>query len=162
MAVSGASGPTLNVNTPQGNPATIYNASNQRTDSGQGYNVAGNVTAMNTFSNLTYDAENRLLTASSPTPYTYAYDGNGRRVMKTGAGNTTIYVYGVAGQLAAEYDSALTGAEPCSTCYLRPTKGAGWATSCVPIGFLESEVRTTHGESACFKRPGPRVRLYAR
>ncbi len=109
----------LNINTPQAsNPATIFNANNQRTDAGQGYDAAGNVNAMYLFSNLTYDAENRLLTASAPSPFTYTYDGNGRRVTKTGAGNTTVYVYDAAGRLAAEYDTAAQPTSPCTTCYL--------------------------------------------
>jgi RHS repeat-associated protein len=117
MSVVSATGPSLNINTPVATTATIYNANNQRSDAGQGYDPAGNVNAMINFSNLTYDAEDRLLTASAPTPYTYAYDGNGRRVMKTGAGNTTVYIYDVAGRLAAEYDAVL-GDQPCATCYL--------------------------------------------
>ena len=119
MSVSAATGNTpLNVNTPQAsNPSSIFNANNQRTDAGQGYDAAGNVTAMNLFSNLTYDAENRLLTSSAPTPFTYAYDGEGRRVTKTGAGNTTVYVYDAAGRLAAEYSTA-ADTPNCITCYL--------------------------------------------
>jgi RHS repeat-associated protein len=119
MSVSAATGNTpLNVNTPQAsNPSSIFNANNQRTDAGQGYDAAGNVTAMNLFSNLTYDAENRLLTSSAPTPFTHAYDGEGRRVTKTGAGNTTVYVYDAAGRLAAEYSTAVDTPN-CITCYL--------------------------------------------
>ena len=77
----------------------------------------GNVTAMNGFGNLTYDAENRLLTASAPMPFTYSYSGDGHRVVKKGPNNMTVYVYDAMGQLAAEYDST---AQPsrCSTCYL--------------------------------------------
>jgi RHS repeat-associated protein len=36
----------------------------------------------------------------------YEYDGAGRRVTKTANGNTTVYVYDGAGQLAAEYGGA--------------------------------------------------------
>jgi RHS repeat-associated protein len=51
--------------------------------------------------------------------YTYAYDGDGRRVQKTGGGATTVYVYDAAGQLAAEYSTATAAApSPCATCYL--------------------------------------------
>ena len=119
MSISAAAGGwSLNVNAPVVGTAA-YNANNQRTDSGLIYDAAGNLNAMNGFSNLTFDAENRLLTENSPTPYAYAYDGEGRRVLKSGAGNTTVYVYDASGELAAEYNSvAPTTAPPCATCYL--------------------------------------------
>lgn len=111
--------PVLNINAPQGLPSAIYNANNQRTDTGLAYDAAGNVNAMNGFSNITYDAESRLLTESSPSAFTYAYDGNGRRVMKSGPGGTTVYVYDAQGQLAAEYNTASSPPPPaCTTCYL--------------------------------------------
>jgi RHS repeat-associated protein len=108
--------PPLNVNTPVS--SSQYNANNQRIDSGQGYDHVGNVNAMNNFSNLTYDAENHLLTANSPMPFSYGYDGDGRRVTKSGAGNITTYVYDAAGQLAAEYNTSTQPTPPCTTCYL--------------------------------------------
>ena len=121
MAVSGASGTgTLNLNTPQGNIATIsslYNASNQLVMSGVGYDLAGNMNALNTFSGVKYDAENRLTNESSPGPFVYQYDGSGRRVTKTGGGNTKVYLYDAAGELAAEYDTTAQAAL-CATCYL--------------------------------------------
>ena len=119
MSVTAATGMTpLNNNTPQQPPSAIYNANNQRTDAGLGYDAKGNVNAMNQFSGITYDAENRLLTASSPSPFSYEYDGEGRRVTKTGAGNTTVYVYDANGELAAEYNSSAQPAPACMTCYL--------------------------------------------
>jgi len=81
------------------------------------YDAAGNMNQMNTFSAINYDAENRLTAESSPTAFTYQYDGDGRRVTKTGGGNTTIYVYDAAGQLAAEYET-MAQAALCTTCYL--------------------------------------------
>ena len=64
---------------------------------------------------LGYDAENRQTSAGS---YSYAYDGDGRRVSKTGGGVTTVYVYDAGGQLASEYSSAAAVTPPCVTCYL--------------------------------------------
>jgi RHS repeat-associated protein len=48
----------------------------------------------------------------------YAYDGNGRRVVKTSSsGAQTVYVYDAGGELVSEY-SIGTSAPPCTTCYL--------------------------------------------
>jgi RHS repeat-associated protein len=55
-----------------------------------------------------YDGENRLKT--TPNGYTYTYDGEGRRVSKTGGGVTTTYVYDAIGRLAAEYGSTADAA----------------------------------------------------
>jgi RHS repeat-associated protein len=119
MSVTAATGMTpLNNNAPQQPPSAIYNANNQRTDAGLGYDASGNVNAMNQFSGITYDAENHLLTASSPTPVSYQYDGEGRRVTKTGAGNSTVYVYDASGELAAEYNTTPPPTSQCMTCYL--------------------------------------------
>jgi RHS repeat-associated protein len=52
---------------------------------------------------FTYDAESRLKTSTlNGVTTTYSYDGEGRRVLKTG-GTTTTYVYDAMGRLAAEY-----------------------------------------------------------
>ena len=49
----------------------------------------------------------------------YAYDGEGRRVLKQGPATTTEYVYDAMGELAAEYTVVGTApAAPCTTCYL--------------------------------------------
>ena len=57
---------------------------------------------------FTYDAENRLRTArtGADAATTYHYDGDGRRVKKERAADTTVYVYDAFGQLAAEYATA--------------------------------------------------------
>ena len=115
MTESG-SGVSLNVNAPQGQPASTYDANNRRQDPGFQYDASGNMKAMPSGS-LTYDAENRVLTTSMPMPNTYFYDGEGRRVLKIGPTDTTVYVYDAAGQLTAEYDTAAQSA-PCTTCYL--------------------------------------------
>jgi YD repeat-containing protein len=71
---------------------------------------------------VAYDAENRQVTVTEPASLgggteTYAYDGMGQRVFKTGPGGTTVYVYDALGELAAEYSTAINSA-PCATCYL--------------------------------------------
>jgi RHS repeat-associated protein len=125
MAVSAASGTApLNINTPQVGSQTpissLYNSNNQLVipGGGIGYDGAGNTNALNTFSGISYDAENRLTAETSNGTYTYQYDGNGRRVTKTGGGNTTTYTYDAAGQLAAEYDNTTPQPAQCTTCYL--------------------------------------------
>jgi RHS repeat-associated protein len=72
---------------------------------------------------LAYDAENRQTSVTSPGSTgggteTYAYDGNGHRVEKSGPGGTTVCVYDAFGQLAAEYATALPNTPPCTTCYI--------------------------------------------
>lgn len=102
--------PMLNVNTAVS--TAQYNANNQRTD--QTYDANGNLQSLQPSISLTYDAENRQLTAGA---YSYTYDGSGHRVTKTGGGATINYVYDAAGQLAAEY-STVANTSPCTTCYL--------------------------------------------
>ena len=70
-----------------------------------------------TYDTLIYDAENRQ-TSFSGNNATYEYDGEGRRVALKQGGNTTVFVYDVAGQLAAKYFSGTAGSSPCSTCYI--------------------------------------------
>ncbi|MEO7144550.1 MAG: RHS repeat-associated core domain-containing protein [Bryobacteraceae bacterium] len=71
---------------------------------------------------LTYDAEERLLTArasSTSTSISYAYDGTGQLVGKSiHGGSTTLYVHDAFGNLAAEYSSGTPASAPCTTCYL--------------------------------------------
>ncbi len=99
MAVTLNSGVPLNVNTPTS--TGLFNANNQRTD--QAYFANGNLKAVQPGITLAYDAENRQTSARG---YSYAYDGNGHRVTKTGGGTTTVYAYDALGQLAAEYSNA--------------------------------------------------------
>ncbi len=87
------------------------------------YDTAGNQTQVGpagtagTFQ-ATYDAEGRQtkVTDASNTVTAYAYDGIGQRVQR----GSTIYVYDVAGNLAAEYTTTLPSTQPCSTCYVSP------------------------------------------
>src|SRR5262249_37725584 len=86
-----------------------YNLSTNRIN-GLGYDNAGNITSdPATGGTMTYDAENRMLTATSGGGGTYAYDGEGKRVKRTLAGGQEWwYVYGVGGELLAEYLSTAT------------------------------------------------------
>jgi YD repeat-containing protein len=75
------------------------------------YDAAGNLQdhpAMGTFA---YDAENRMISATTQGITTqYTYDGEGRRVMTSGPAGTTVFVYGAGGELLAEYGAAAAAA----------------------------------------------------
>ena len=83
-----------------------YNTANNRIN-GLTYDAAGNITydAL-TGGTMAYDAENRLLTASSGGGASYAYDGEGKRVKRATAGQEWWYVHGIGGELLAEYLSS--------------------------------------------------------
>jgi YD repeat-containing protein len=60
-----------------------------------------------------YDAENRmtkLTQASSYVAGTYSYDGDGRRVKRLVGSTETWQVYGLGGELVAEYASNASAA----------------------------------------------------
>jgi RHS repeat-associated protein len=54
---------------------------------------------------LAFDSDNHLTSAGGTT---YAYDGNGNRVLKTTSAGSTWYLYGADGTVAAEYATAAT------------------------------------------------------
>jgi RHS repeat-associated protein len=85
------------------NYCPTYNATNNRIGS-LTYDAAGNITydAL-TGGTMTYDAENRMLTATSGGGGSYTYDGEGKRVKRVTAGQEWWYVYGIGGELVAEY-----------------------------------------------------------
>jgi len=114
--VTGNGGAPLAGNTPTAN---VYNGNNQI--AGTSYDAAGNQLVANG-DTLSYDAENRMISATEPPALggateTYVYDGSGQRVQKAGPGGTTTYVYDAFGNLAAEYSTA-QNTSPCTTCYL--------------------------------------------
>lgn len=112
--VKSNSGVPLAGNTPT---ASVYTAANQI--NGASYDASGNQTVVNG-NTLAYDAENRQISETDGVTHaveTYNYDGDGHRVSKTGPGGTTVYVYDVLGQLAAEYSTA-TNTPVCTTSYL--------------------------------------------
>ena len=99
---------------------SAYTAATNQLAVGSSYDAAGNQPVF-AGSNLTYDAENRQLTATnsgSGAVVTYAYDGLGLRVSKSSSatGITTTYVHDAFGNLAVEYNPPATS--PCTTCYL--------------------------------------------
>lgn len=79
------------------------------------YDNAGNLTTDTYSGNGTraYDAENRMTqetAAGGLVTGRYAYDGDGRRVRRAAGGQEWWYVYGLGGELVAEYGAGFTGA----------------------------------------------------
>jgi len=100
-----------------------YDANNHLTTAGY-TDGRGNVNQLGAYT-YQYDAENRLISSvvsvngQVQSTATYAYDGDGRRVVKQTGGATTQYVYDVQGNLVEEITTANTApASPCTTCYL--------------------------------------------
>jgi RHS repeat-associated protein len=96
-------------------PQFSVNPSNNRlgVPSGQtgvlSYDAAGNLTNDTYTGNGSriYDAENRMIAATesiSGQTSTYTYDGDGQRVRRSVNGQETWQVYGMGGELLAEYD----------------------------------------------------------
>jgi YD repeat-containing protein len=82
-----------------------YNDQATNRINGLGYDAAGNITSdALSGGTMSYDAENRLLTASSGG--TYVYDGEGKRVKRLTGGQEWWYIYGLGGELLAEYLSS--------------------------------------------------------
>jgi RHS repeat-associated protein len=95
-------------------PTSFNTAANQANNqvSGVGWtydttNQRGTLLGDPGFGVYSYDAEDRMISANGTM---YAYDGDGRRVMKIPPGGTTSsqawYVYDAMGQLAAEYGNS--------------------------------------------------------
>ncbi len=72
---------------------------NRITTANYSYDSAGNLTNEGGASR-TYDAENRMVSATGGA---YVYDGNGKRVKRTASSQEWWYVYGIGGELLAEY-----------------------------------------------------------
>jgi RHS repeat-associated protein len=71
------------------------------------YDASGNLHDHPFMGTFSYDAENRMTSATiAGISTSYAYDGEGRRVAKTTGAGTTYYVYDAMGELAAEYPAA--------------------------------------------------------
>jgi RHS repeat-associated protein len=87
---------------------------NHITTTGYAYDAAGNMTN-DSVNVLTYDGENRVVTSTqSGATYTYAYDGNGLRVMKTPpTGSATVYIFS-GPKVIAEYASGAAPGSPTS------------------------------------------------
>jgi hypothetical protein len=75
---------------------------NHITTNGFNYDSNGNLTN-DTIHTYAFDAENKISKVHSSSAY--VYDGDGRRVRKL-VGENTRFVYGIGGQLVAEFDGA--------------------------------------------------------
>ena len=86
-----------------GNHNLSFSASTNRiTASGFAYDSAGNL-INDSVHGYTFDAENKIIKVDNVTAY--AYDGEGHRVRKL-VGENTRFVYGIGGQLVAEFDGS--------------------------------------------------------
>lgn len=95
---------TVTAGTAPSNSVTVSATTNQITTPGYSYDANGNVTndGVNT---LSYDAENRLLTASgSYGSGTYSYGIFGNRAVKSSSGNITVSIYD-GNRIIAEYNN---------------------------------------------------------
>ncbi len=111
-----SAGAQLDPSTPRAN---VFNLNNQI--NATNYDANGNQTQDSGYA-FAYDAENRLISSSigglNPASATYSYDADGRRVTKQAGSTSTIYVYDVGGELAAEYTVGATTTPCATTCYL--------------------------------------------
>ena len=137
---------------------SLFNPANNQL-ANQSYDAAGNQTGYAPRT-LAYDAENRMISATSAlngNEY-FVYDGDGRRVRKTwipngGSSQVTTYVYGPGGQLAAEYTNQISAATGTSWMFTdilgsiravtgdKPQSGAATITECydyLPFGRMLS------------------------
>ena len=113
-------------------PNPTIDPSNNRFQTGQnyGYDTAGNLTSdpTTTLNAIGYDGENRQVSYTKNGTTEYTYDGDGHRVKKLDSANkTTIFVYNVAGQLIAEYQTDPVPSPPGGggTSYLQMPRGLG-------------------------------------
>jgi RHS repeat-associated protein len=78
------------------------------------YDLAGNLKFDNYTGQgtRTYDAENQMTGAQASSPATYVYDGDGKRIKRIANGTETWQVYGLGGELIAEYAANAAAASP--------------------------------------------------
>jgi RHS repeat-associated protein len=79
------------------------------------YDNAGNLTADPAGRTFSYDSDNRLIGIGGSVNAGYSYDGEGRRVLMTASGATTVMVHDIAGRVVAEYGAQALAS---STAYL--------------------------------------------
>jgi RHS repeat-associated protein len=89
---------------------------NRISDSGWGYDGAGNINQAPGSNQMTYDAEERMTSLAG---ITYKYDGAGNRVEQIDPGGAvTVFVYDAFGNLAAEYTTSTATPAAQGTQYL--------------------------------------------
>src|SRR6266508_304641 len=81
---------------------------------GLGYDAAGNITSdPMTGGLMTYDPGNRMLTATNGgLSGSYTYNADGRRVRRITGGGETWHIYGIGGELLAEYAAGAASSSP--------------------------------------------------
>jgi YD repeat-containing protein len=123
-----------------------YDASTNRcADVGYGYTDGrGNTTSYPGSRTAAYDGENRQQTLTDDAMWQYGYDGEGRRVTKTGGGSSVTYAYNARGELAAEYDGTVD-TSGCTPCY-------------VTVDHLGSTRMVTNESGGVWRRYAVRVR----
>jgi RHS repeat-associated protein len=104
---AGKVGPLYGAGPPINNSVYTVDAGTNRLTSVNGvamsYDAAGNQTNDGS-GQRTYDAENRMLTATNGgVSSSYTYDADGRRVKRIISGLETWQIYGIGGELLAEY-----------------------------------------------------------
>jgi RHS repeat-associated protein len=115
------------------------------------YDLAGNLTA-DTYSGSAitraYDAENRMTkeTQAAGDAGVYSYDGDGRRVKRNVGGTETWQVYGLGGELIAEYGQ--------NAAYSTPQKEYGYRNGEL---LITATVTTGWGSPPAFTGPNPLV-----
>jgi RHS repeat-associated protein len=93
QSVTKGSGPTSSL--------SFNGLTNRITTAGFGYDANGNLTAMPGVTGLTYDVENRLLTANGET---YSYGPDNKRVwLRKSSGEEYVYFYGIGGRRMGVY-----------------------------------------------------------
>ncbi|MGB7069153.1 MAG: RHS repeat-associated core domain-containing protein [Pyrinomonadaceae bacterium] len=90
---------------------TVSTSNNRISSNGYGFDATGNVTQDAEGRHFIYDAENHqteLKDNLNNTIGEYLYDGEGKRVKKISASETTIFVYNANGKLVAEYSTEIS------------------------------------------------------
>ena len=93
---------------------TISTATNRISESGYVFDANGSLTQNAAGERFAYDAENHQKeffaagNGSNTPDATYFYDGDGRRIKKVTATETTVFVYNASGQLVAEYSTQVS------------------------------------------------------
>jgi RHS repeat-associated protein len=77
---------------------------NQITTAGFGYDSAGNLTS-DTIHTYAFDANDKIKSVDSTTN-AFVYDGEAQRVRKLQTSDDTRFIYGIGGQLVAEFDGS--------------------------------------------------------